>query len=101
MLAHTDAAISESRPRKNKNAPAEMRSDRPVRRLRINADNSVKKSRDPRFSSVSGELNERIFNKTYSFLDDYREDEIKKLTHVEKKVKTVQKKEEIHRTLIK
>lgn len=87
--------------KKSKNAPAEMPSNKPVRRLRIDGNNSVKKTRDPRFTSISGELDEKIFNKNYSFLDEYRSDEINKLTKISKKVKSVAKKEELKKELTK
>ena len=58
--------------RSHKNGPAEMRSDRPVRRLRDNADNSTRKWRDPRFSEVSGKLKHDKFLKSYKFLDEYQ-----------------------------
>lgn len=98
------AAQEEDNPRigrAHKNAPAEMPSDRPVRRLRVTADNSTKKIIDPRFSDVSGKLDDKIFSKDYSFLDDYKEDEIKKLSGVLKKVKTVMKRDEIKAELVK
>lgn len=36
--------------RVNKNAPAEMPSNRPVRRLRVDANNTAKKTVDPRWA---------------------------------------------------
>jgi hypothetical protein len=42
----------------------------------VDADNSTKKSVDPRFSELSGKLNTEIFTKSYQFLDEEQEKEI-------------------------
>lgn len=44
-----------------------------------------------RFSEISGKLNPDIFLKTFEFLDQYQEDEVKKLTKGVKKVKNEEK----------
>uniref|UniRef100_A0A7S3M8N6 rRNA biogenesis protein RRP36 n=1 Tax=Spumella elongata TaxID=89044 RepID=A0A7S3M8N6_9STRA len=87
--------------RTNKNAPAEMPSNRPVRRLRVDANNASKKTVDPRFSDISGKLDERIFAKNYSFLDEKREKEIEVLSKTLKKIKSTSKKEELKAELLK
>lgn len=87
--------------RVNKNAPAEMPSNRPVRRLRVDANNTTKKTVDPRFGDISGKLDERIFAKNYSFLDEYREKEIEVLSKTLKKIKSAPKKEELKTELLK
>ena len=87
--------------RANKNAPSEMRSDRPVRRLRVTANNSVKKSLDPRFTDFSGALNEQLFSKNYSFLDEYRDSEIKILSKAVKSTKGEDEKAELKSELLK
>jgi len=87
--------------RANKNAPSEMRSDRPVRRLRVTANNSVKKSLDPRFNDFSGALNEQLFSKNYSFLDEYRDSEIKILSKAMKTTKSEDEKAELKSELLK
>ena len=87
--------------RANKNAPSEMRSDRPVRRLRVTANNSVKKSLDPRFTDFSGSLNEQLFSKNYSFLDEYRDSEIKILSKAIKTTKGEDAKAELKSELLK
>jgi ribosomal RNA-processing protein 36 len=87
--------------RANKNAPSEMRSDRPVRRLRVTANNSVKKSLDPRFTDFSGALNEQLFSKNYSFLDEYRDSEIKILSKAIKSTKGEDEKAELKSELLK
>lgn len=40
-----------------------------------------------RFSEISGKLNPDIFLKSYEFLDEYQEDEVKKLSKAVRKVK--------------
>ena len=87
--------------RAHKNAPAEMASNRPVRRLRVDADNSSKKCIDPRFNDISGKLDENTFSKNFDFLDGYKEDEIQKMSGVLKKVKAVAKRDEIKVELLK
>jgi ribosomal RNA-processing protein 36 len=46
-----------------------------------------------RFSEVSGKLNPDIFLKTYTFLDEYQEDEVNKMSKSVKKVKNAEKLE--------
>ncbi len=58
-----------------------------------------KKFRDPRFDSLSGKLNEEMFHTNYRFVKNYKETEIKKLTHELKREKDPQRKEEIQRAL--
>ena len=82
----------------HKNAPAEQRSNKPVRRFRDhNIDHSLAKKTtvDPRFSSAQGEVKDRLFYKSYDFLNDYQEDEIKKLGHAMKKSKSVDRKTQL------
>ena len=54
-----------------------------------------------RFSDISGVLDEKIFANNYSFLDEYRESEIKKVTTVMKKVKNQAEKDELKAELTK
>lgn len=61
----------------------------------------MKKAFDPRFSDICGKVDEKIFAKNYSFLDDYREEEITKLTKVLKRVKSETKKVELKEELTK
>jgi len=56
--------------KKGKHRPKEMSSKRPVRVLREEAGAAEKRSRDPRFSSLQGEVNKEGFRKRYSFLYD-------------------------------
>lgn len=54
-----------------------------------------------RFTDVSGKLDERIFSKNYSFLDEYRESEIEVLAKAVKKIKNPSKKEEVKAELLR
>jgi hypothetical protein len=54
-----------------------------------------------RFTDVSGKLDERIFSKNYSFLDEYRDNEIEVLSKTVKKMKNPAKKEEVKVELLK
>jgi ribosomal RNA-processing protein 36 len=87
--------------RSNKNAPAVMKSNKPVRRLRIDADNTTRKSRDPRFAEGSGNLSHDKFLQAYSFLDKYQEDEITSIAQSMKKVRNDEDKEILKGELMK
>ena len=62
--------------RANKNRPREVSSKRPVPRLRQAVPTKKVVARDPRFDTLSGHLNEDLFEKSYSWLDDKRKQEI-------------------------
>ncbi|KAI0825062.1 hypothetical protein BC628DRAFT_1489006 [Trametes gibbosa] len=64
--------------RKNKHAPMEMSSKRPVSRSRFIAEENVV-PRDPRFLPVSGEFDPRRFHTQYGFLSDMHKEEMKTL----------------------
>ena len=100
LIADTKkASVKEGR--SNKNAPAVMKSNKPVRRLRIDADNTTRKSRDPRFAEGSGNLSHDKFLQAYSFLDKYQEDEINDITKSMKKVHNPEDKEVLKAELFK
>ncbi|KAM0748156.1 DUF947-domain-containing protein [Meredithblackwellia eburnea MCA 4105] len=56
--------------RSSKHAPMEMSSKKAVSRIRqiVEPTDLKKKSRDPRFSSLSGQVNPSLFRQSYSFL---------------------------------
>jgi len=70
-------------PRESKNAPPEMSAKRAVTRKRkviAPLSKDVQKARDPRFDpAVGGRLDQEAFRRNYTFLDDYRADEVKRL----------------------
>lgn len=55
----------------------EVTSKRPVGRKRQVVEVPTRHARDPRFDPLSGQLRAEHFKTAYSFLDDYRQDEIK------------------------
>ncbi|KAG8701410.1 rRNA biogenesis protein rrp36 [Ceratobasidium sp. 395] len=61
--------------RSNKHAPTEVTSKRPVSRHRAVVDVQKITSRDPRFTPISGELDQAHFSKAYSFLPELQKSE--------------------------
>ena len=86
--------------RTNKHAPAELSSKKAVSRKREVVPIAKRVYRDPRFDSVAGPVDEVKFRKAYSFLDDYREDEMKELKAAIKTAKDEDAKEKLKRTLM-
>ena len=79
-------------PKRNKNAPLEMRSNKPVgrfRQIKLNSSEAVGtyKPHDPRFSDLNGRLNTQKFYESYDFLDEYQQSEAVKLEKSLKKYK--------------
>ena len=87
--------------KRHKNAPAEMRSNRPVSRFRdnITEQTSTNKFRDPRFSEISGTLDADKFLHSYSFLDKRQEEEVAKMTKTLKKVKNLERQQNLNNEL--
>ncbi|XP_046402234.1 ribosomal RNA processing protein 36 homolog [Ischnura elegans] len=70
MFGHRKVSPSDCK-RKNKNRPREMSSKVPVPLVpKIPA--HKQRSRDPRFDSLCGSFNERVFRNAYRFVDDIR-----------------------------
>ncbi|KAI7861807.1 hypothetical protein BDF14DRAFT_246659 [Spinellus fusiger] len=61
--------------RDSKHSPMEMSSKRAVSRLREVVPMAANKRRDPRFDKLSGQLNQDLFEKSYEFLNDYKQSE--------------------------
>jgi ribosomal RNA-processing protein 36 len=78
----------------------EVTSKRPVGRFRKVVD-GVKKDagRDPRFDPLCGRLNQDLFEKSFSFLDDYRQSEIKEISDRLKKEQDADEKSRMHELL--
>ena len=68
----TFGSVTNTTKRLNKNCPSEVTSKRPVGRFREALQIRKKVTRDPRFDSASGKLNEDLFKKSYAFLDEYK-----------------------------
>ena len=75
--------------RKNRSAPTEMSSKKPVGRYRdvVGGTAAARKSRDPRFDGLCGTLNRGHWETAYSFIDEYKDKEINELKMHMKKVK--------------
>jgi len=97
----SDSEKSSDEGRKRKNAPAEMRSDRPVKRLRIDADNSKRKFLDPRFMDYTGELSSKHYLNNYQFIEDIKEKELETITKKYKKLKNETMKQELKQEMNK
>lgn len=89
--------------RSSKHAPQEVSSKRPVSRKREIIPVKKVQYRDPRFDpavtgrSVRTKADEDHVRRAYAFLDEYREDELRKLKGAIKKAKTPAEKEQLQR----
>lgn len=88
--------------RSSKHAPTEQSSKRAVTRKRpaIEVSSNPYHARDPRFSAISGTVNDEAMRRNYSFLDEYRDKEIAELKEVIKKVKDLNEKERLQRQVM-
>ncbi|KAF3935640.1 hypothetical protein ABW19_dt0205730 [Dactylella cylindrospora] len=91
----------EVRSRSSKHAPTEMSSKKAVSRRRTVVDLPADTTRDPRFdqAGASRAVDLRRVEKTYAFLDDYRDSEIKALRQEVAKEKNPIRKEELQKAL--
>ena len=85
--------------RSSKHAPAEMSSKKAVSRKREVVPVTKREYRDPRFEPLAGKVDEARIREAYSFLDDYRDDEMKELRNVIKTTKDDEAKEKLKRAL--
>ena len=86
--------------RSSKHAPAEMSSKKAVSRKREVVLTMKREYRDPRFEALSGPLDETMTKRNYSFLENYRDDEMKQLKDEIRKTKDSEVKEILKRTLL-
>ncbi|EHK27425.1 uncharacterized protein TRIVIDRAFT_34701 [Trichoderma virens Gv29-8] len=86
--------------RSSKHAPQEMSSKRPVSRRREILVDTRRKTRDPRFDNLSGNVDEAKVARNYAFLEEYREKEMAELRMQIKKTKDVTAKEDLKRQLL-
>ncbi|KUJ20220.1 DUF947-domain-containing protein [Mollisia scopiformis] len=85
--------------RSSKHAPTEVSSKKAVSRRREVVPVSKREIRDPRFESLVGQVDESKVRAAYSFLDDYREDEMKELKTAIRNTKDEDAKEKLKRAL--
>ena len=86
--------------RTSKHAPTEISSKKAVSRKREVVAVPKREYRDPRFEVTAGIVDQSKVRKAYSFLDDYREDEMKALKNAVKAAKDEDSKEKLKRVLL-
>jgi ribosomal RNA-processing protein 36 len=86
--------------RSSKHAPTEISSKKAVSRRREVVQVAKREFRDPRFEPLSGDVDEAKVRGAYSFLDDYREDEIKELKSAIRTTKDEDAKEKLKKALM-
>ena len=80
-------------------APKEQSSKKPVSRFRTVINTQTKKPRDPRFDTLSGHFNQDLFEKSFSFLKDHRQQEITQLRQRIQEEKDIYAKEKLVKLL--
>lgn len=86
--------------RSSKHAPTEISSKKAVSRKREVVPVPKREFRDPRFEPLSGFVDEAKVRVAYSFLDEYREDEIKELKSAIKTARDEDAKDKLKRALM-
>lgn len=87
--------------RSSKHAPTEMSSKKPVSLRRDIVEVHKPQARDPRFGPLNSRpIDEAKARKAYAFLDEYRDDELKRLRAVAKKTKDPAAREELQRQVM-
>ena len=86
--------------RSSKHAPTEISSKKAVSRKREVIPVPKREYRDPRFEPTTGIVDQSRVYKAYSFLDDYKEDEMKELKNAIKAAKDEDSKERLKKALI-
>ncbi|KAF7728391.1 hypothetical protein EC973_006199 [Apophysomyces ossiformis] len=102
-LKKTDKIIrtKEEMKRTNKHSPMEMSSKKAVSRLREVVTTASVKRRDPRFDKLSGSFNQDLFEKSYTFLEEYKSSEMNMLREQLRKEKDPEEREKLERLLTK
>ncbi|KAI9679081.1 MAG: rRNA biogenesis protein rrp36 [Trizodia sp. TS-e1964] len=91
---------TEATGRSSKHAPTEISSKKAVSRKREVVPAIKRDHRDPRFEHLSGQYDEEKVKRNYSFLDSYREDEMKSLRKDIKVTKNEHTKDMLKRSLL-
>jgi ribosomal RNA-processing protein 36 len=86
--------------RSSKHAPTEISSKKAVSRKREVVPVPKREYRDPRFEPTTGTADPSKVRKAYSFLDDYREDEMKELKNAVKTAKDEDSREKLKKALM-
>ena len=85
--------------KKMKSEPEEVSSKKQKGKPRNVVENVRRRHRDPRFDNLSGKFNEDLFEKSYSFVEDMKKEELKTVKKQFKKVKNQEKKSSLHKLL--
>ncbi|CAG8512064.1 23121_t:CDS:2 [Dentiscutata erythropus] len=93
----------DTRDTRRKHRPMEISSKKPVGRFRqiIEIPSHIKKRRDPRFDDLSGKFNEDLFEKSYSFLNEYKRSEIEEVKKSISKERDPEEKQKLQQLLNK
>ncbi|KAI1005300.1 hypothetical protein K3495_g2919 [Podosphaera aphanis] len=86
--------------RQSKHAPMEITSKRAVTRKREVIPLIKRVARDPRFEPGNAPVDKNRVQAAYSFLDEYREDEMKELKATIKSTKDAEERDKLKRTLL-
>lgn len=86
--------------RSSKHAPAAQPSNRQVSRKRVVIESSKPKGRDPRFNNPIGFYDPNKVEKTYAFLDEYRDSELADMKASLKKTKDADAKYELQQEIM-
>merc|ERR1712002_1448453 len=62
-------------------------------------ENVKRRHRDPRFDNLSGTFNDDMFQKSYSFVDEMKKDELKMVKKQFKKARNKEEKSSLHKLL--
>ena len=96
-------AAGQASRKRRRTEPVEMTSKRPVGRFMKVVETGrdpASTRRDPRFEEASGEFNNVFFSKSFSFVDEMRENEIKAVQEALKKEKSQKEKDKLRKVLV-
>mmetsp|Transcript_11816 Transcript_11816/g.31189 ORF Transcript_11816/g.31189 Transcript_11816/m.31189 type:complete len:240 (+) Transcript_11816:109-828(+) len=88
-VAKPKKVVGKEKKKVKKGAPAEVSSRRPIAPPQA-AKRKAPQARDPRFDDFSGKLDMDLFEKSYGFLEEYRQEELQTM---KKEVHSLQKKQ--------
>merc|ERR1712168_539127 len=85
--------------KKKKSEPEEMSSKKQRGKPRNVVEQVRRRHRDPRFDNLSGKFNDDLFQKSYSFVEDMKKDELKVVKKQFKKTRNKEEKSSLHKLL--
>mmetsp|Transcript_2307 Transcript_2307/g.3436 ORF Transcript_2307/g.3436 Transcript_2307/m.3436 type:complete len:203 (+) Transcript_2307:67-675(+) len=87
--------------KKDRDAPEEVTSQKPVSRFRQVTRSHRYKPRDPRFDENCGEAKPHLFQQAYSFIDDIKNEEEREITKMMKKSRSKNTQSKLRQALVK